>query len=257
MIQLSANILFRGHCWNFWVWAYLTEPLVQAIAAIGIILGLLSTFGSLWWVSVVLLHPYHKLFSLMRRLHNNLGNATQHNATQHNTTQQKTHRQARKHTHTHTEKTEINVKTCHLQQFLCPTRTNVNFSAGFPSPGATHNHRTTHKQKKQQLPPQKKRNNSAPILGLVSLVIPFLGSMGSCGPFVDAVCDMRCDYNQCTDVEKQAPCLARLEIWRHPEVAWWLSFRERNICRINGSQHVRIIEMIATCQNLVSTASWQ
>ena len=70
-------------------------------------------------------------------------------------------------------------------------------------------------------------NISARILGLVSLVIPFLGSMGSCGPFVDAVCDMRCDYNQCTDVEKQAPCLARLEIWRHPEVAWWLSFGER------------------------------
>ena len=61
-----------------------------------------------------------------------------------------------------------------------------------------------------------------------------------------------CDYNQCTDVEKQAPCLARLEIWRHPEVARWLSFGERKQ-RMNymnkwlrmKSQHVRIVEMIA------------
>eukprot|EP00434_Breviolum_minutum_P029724 symbB.v1.2.026278.t1/scaffold2613.1/size83683/1 len=27
--------------------------------------------------------------------------------------------------------------------------------------------------------------------------------MGSCGPFVDAICDMRCSDNQCTESEKQ------------------------------------------------------
>ena len=43
------------------------------------------------------------------------------------------------------------------------------------------------------------------VLGIVALAIPFLGSMGSCGPFVDAICDMRCSDNQCTESEKQAP----------------------------------------------------
>lgn len=47
------------------------------------------------------------------------------------------------------------------------------------------------------------------VLGLVALVVPFLGSMGSCGPFVDAICDVRCDYNQCTAAEKDVSCLAR------------------------------------------------
>eukprot|EP00434_Breviolum_minutum_P024405 symbB.v1.2.021553.t2/scaffold1847.1/size122519/6 len=41
------------------------------------------------------------------------------------------------------------------------------------------------------------------ILGIVALAIPFLGSMGSCGPFVDAICDMRCSDNQCTEAEKK------------------------------------------------------
>jgi len=41
------------------------------------------------------------------------------------------------------------------------------------------------------------------VLGIVALAIPFLGSMGSCGPFVDAICDMRCADNQCTEAEKQ------------------------------------------------------
>ena len=50
------------------------------------------------------------------------------------------------------------------------------------------------------------------VLGIVALAIPFLGSMGSCGPFVDAICDMRCSDNQCSDLDKQAPCLARPEI---------------------------------------------
>ena len=43
------------------------------------------------------------------------------------------------------------------------------------------------------------------VLGIVALAIPFIGSMGSCGPFVDAICDMRCSDNQCTESEKQAP----------------------------------------------------
>ena len=36
--------------------------------------------------------------------------------------------------------------------------------------------------------------------------------MGSCGPFVDAICDARCDYNQCSAEDKEVSCLARLEI---------------------------------------------
>ena len=41
------------------------------------------------------------------------------------------------------------------------------------------------------------------VLGLVALVVPYIGSMGSCGPFVDAICDARCDYNQCSAEDKE------------------------------------------------------
>eukprot|EP00434_Breviolum_minutum_P038149 symbB.v1.2.033832.t1/scaffold4258.1/size42288/4 len=41
------------------------------------------------------------------------------------------------------------------------------------------------------------------VLGLVALIVPYFGSMGSCGPFVDAICDARCDYNQCSAEDKE------------------------------------------------------
>ena len=154
MIQLSANILFRGHCWNSWVWAYLTEPLVQAIAAIGIILGLLSTFGSLWWVSVVLLHPYHKLFSLMRRLRNNLGNATQRNATQHNTTE---NTQTGAKTHTQTQRKQKSTWKPAIYSSFCvrPVRTWIS-ALVFPAPEPPTTTEPPTNKKKNNSPPQKK-----------------------------------------------------------------------------------------------------
>ena len=70
------------------------------------------------------------------------------------------------------------------------------------------------------------------VLGIVALAIPFLGSMGSCGPFVDAICDMRCDDNQCSELDKQAPWQDNGEdLWRLgcPEVAGIVFFLSEEI----------------------------
>jgi len=43
------------------------------------------------------------------------------------------------------------------------------------------------------------------ILGLASLVVPFLGSMGACGPFVDHICDDLCPGEiQCTQLDRDS-----------------------------------------------------
>ena len=67
-------------------------------------------------------------------------NITLHYTTLHTHTDRHTHTQTQRLTqtgkHTDTDKTETNVTTCHFEQFLCPTRRNVQFSAGFLSPRA-------------------------------------------------------------------------------------------------------------------------
>ncbi|CAE7907457.1 ESD [Symbiodinium sp. KB8] len=41
------------------------------------------------------------------------------------------------------------------------------------------------------------------VLGLAALGIPFLGSMGACGPFVEHICDDLCpDQIQCTQLDR-------------------------------------------------------
>eukprot|EP00438_Fugacium_kawagutii_P016228 Skav211915 [mRNA] locus=scaffold1200:36549:37863:- [translate_table: standard] len=40
------------------------------------------------------------------------------------------------------------------------------------------------------------------VLGIVTCVIPFLGSMGACPALVSAVCDDRCDDLVCTDEQR-------------------------------------------------------
>ncbi|CAE7566727.1 ESD [Symbiodinium natans] len=40
------------------------------------------------------------------------------------------------------------------------------------------------------------------VLGLLSLVVPLFGSMGACGPFVDAICSERCSGYECTATER-------------------------------------------------------
>ncbi|CAE7457959.1 ESD [Symbiodinium natans] len=40
------------------------------------------------------------------------------------------------------------------------------------------------------------------VLGLVSLALPLLGSMGACGPFVDAICNERCSGYECSAQER-------------------------------------------------------
>ena len=41
-------------------------------------------------------------------------------------------------------------------------------------------------------------------MGLLALIIPLFGAMGSCVPFVDAACDDAC--TPCTDEEKEVSC---------------------------------------------------
>ena len=73
------------------------------------------------------------------------------------------------------------------------------------------------------------------VLGIVALAIPFLGSMGSCGPFVDAICDMRCSDNQCTESEKQAP-------WREGKTCEDLGVRRSQGLRFFfGARKYRIV----------------
>ena len=46
------------------------------------------------------------------------------------------------------------------------------------------------------------------ILGLLALVIPYFGAMGSCGPFMDAVCGDRCPGYECSDSDKEVAIAA-------------------------------------------------
>ena len=42
------------------------------------------------------------------------------------------------------------------------------------------------------------------VFGVLALVIPLFGAMGSCVPFVDAACNDAC--TPCTDEEKEVSC---------------------------------------------------
>ena len=42
------------------------------------------------------------------------------------------------------------------------------------------------------------------VLGILALVIPLFGALGSCVPFVDGICEDAC--TPCTDVQKEVSC---------------------------------------------------
>ena len=60
------------------------------------------------------------------------------------------------------------------------------------------------------------------ILGLLALVIPYFGAMGSCGPFMDAVCGDRCPGYECSDSDKEV----RSAFWVKGERKVFLGFED-------------------------------
>eukprot|EP00435_Cladocopium_sp_Y103_P068038 s118_g30.t3 len=46
------------------------------------------------------------------------------------------------------------------------------------------------------------------VIGLLSLIIPYFGAMGSCAPFMDAACENRCTGFECTQDEKDVALAA-------------------------------------------------
>ena len=74
------------------------------------------------------------------------------------------------------------------------------------------------------------------VLGVLALVIPLFGALGSCVPFVDAACNDAC--TPCTDEEKKVSChLFCGDLWERIGVkafrkstgkpkTWWSKFAE-------------------------------
>lgn len=42
------------------------------------------------------------------------------------------------------------------------------------------------------------------VLGLFALVVPYIGAMGSCGPFMDSACGDRCPGYECSAEVEEA-----------------------------------------------------
>ncbi|CAL1146536.1 unnamed protein product [Cladocopium goreaui] len=64
------------------------------------------------------------------------------------------------------------------------------------------------------------------VLGLLSLIIPYFGAMGSCAPFMDAACANRCTGFECTQYDKDvalSACQALGVIFVYLGVFGWLA----------------------------------